>query len=100
MPRKLAVHFECERCPRTWFVDYEEGQELPEAPGFEGTLTTAAGESKEVDFRCLCENCEKAVSNYFDSIMKVQKKSPKRGAKKKAQTEESGPDDIEVTVDG
>lgn len=96
MPRKLVVHFECERCGREWFEKYDEGKELPEAASFDGTLVTPQGEQRKIAFDCLCESCENTVNNYFDGIAKTR-------AKKEAQTEESEPkereDDVEVELD-
>jgi hypothetical protein len=83
MPKKLAVHFECERCPRSWFEDYEEGQPMPESTEFAATLSYPLEQNcMEISFEVLCTSCVQTVRNLFDSINKTDKKSPQRGAKK------------------
>lgn len=94
MPKKLAVHFECERCPRTWFVDYSEGQKMPEAPSFEATMSYPLEKKPmKVKFSVLCDSCTQTVRNAFDNISRNTKKSPERGAKKK-DSEESPEVDV------
>ncbi len=84
MPKKLAVHFECERCPRTWFKDYTEGQKMPEAPSFEAAFQYPHEKKPmKVKFEVLCDSCAQTVRNALDTISKTNKKSPQRGAKKK-----------------
>lgn len=99
MPRKLAVHFECERCPRTWFEDYTEGDDLPEAPKFLATMSYPLEQNcMEISFEVLCKSCTQTVRNAFDSIGKTDKKSPQRGAKKE-DSEESPEVDVTPVAD-
>lgn len=83
MPRKLTVRFECDRCSRQWFEDYEEGEDLPDADSI--TLEMVSGDKTiGVGFETLCESCSKSISNLVASIGKTMKsKSPTRAEAKK-----------------
>lgn len=79
MPRTQTVRFECDRCSRQWFVDYGEGQPIPEAASFKLELRSPDDTVFEVHFEILCETCRKSVTNYVRSIAKeIRGKSPER----------------------
>jgi len=82
MPRRLMAKYSCSRCARTWFVDFEQGQELKDPPSFKMLLSLPGKQSVEVAYEELCRTCAKSISNYADSISKQLKGcSPKRAKK-------------------
>ena len=90
MARKLMAQYACSRCKREWYVDFEEGQKLPDPPSF-SMLMAGLGKAAgiKVEYPELCSSCTKAVVNYATSISKhLRGKSPKR-AKKEASEDPS-----------
>ncbi len=90
MPRKLMAKYECSRCTREWYEEFQKGVEPLEPASFKmelmlpGSLPETAGKTIEVNYPELCKSCTKTIRNYIDSIAKhLEKKSPDR-AKKEA----------------
>lgn len=89
MSQTLTVRFECDRCSRQWFVDYNESEKKPVAASFNLELKYADGSSSSVTFETLCETCKKSVSNYIASIGKeIKNKSPERAPKEAKEPKE------------
>lgn len=91
MPRKLTVRFECDRCARQWFVDYKEGDALPDADNISAEMCFD-NKLLQAKFETLCESCAKSIANLMSSIGKVMKsKSPTRAGAKKDSPDEGEP---------
>ena len=73
----------CDRCNRTWYAPFEEGDEWENEPHVPSlTLMFRPSERSEVkvEFESLCESCTKTLSNYIGQLTRGHRRGP--GAKK------------------
>lgn len=91
MPSRSVTEYTCERCTRSWYEDAscKAPYLLAEVKIETKHLSSNLG---SVEFKCLCEGCQKTVTSLLEQVAKVLKKSaPVRGAKKAASEDKTPP---------
>ena len=97
------AQYECSRCTREWFVEFQKGQEPAEPANLRLAMEVPlAGEDSselvEVDFDELCSSCVSTVRNLVANIAKTLEKSSPDRAKKEAPTEGAHDEVLELAT--
>ncbi len=80
MPKRLAVEFQCDRCKKFWYEDYDpKKEELPDTASVKLELSVPGKPVLKVDFEVCCESCANTVANYAAGINKSRAKEDGTG---------------------
>lgn len=75
MPYRIAVEFQCDRCKKFWYEDYDpKKEEVPETASVSLTLKVPGKPTVQADFEVCCESCATTVANYAAGITKSRAK--------------------------
>lgn len=81
MPKRIAVEFQCDRCKKFWYDDYDpKKEELPETASVSLTLKVPGKPVVQADFEVCCETCTNTVANYAAGITKSRTKENETAA--------------------